>query len=165
MLKYLLVTPQFGYDEKGRAIPGGLLQFSRCLSCALASSPDLHSLDIWCQVDSPGAEPQIRNLIQAHAHPGLVLRVRGFAGRRLSLALAMAEACASRKFDRVIYTLLNQAVLSEFPHHPPFDLWQIGTEFFRRLGYASRRAVRRAARVFSISAHTARMAGRFTPGL
>src|SRR6185436_5011795 len=107
---------------------------------ALASSPSLSSLDVWCQVDSPRMATQIRELIQAYAHPSLILRIRGFAGRRLALAGAMAESCARRRFDRVMYTLLNQAPLSEFPFHPPFDIWQIGTEFFNRLGYAKRRA-------------------------
>src|SRR6185295_4418765 len=108
-MKYLLVTPQFAYDAQGTPTPGGLLQFSRCLARALASSPSLSSLDVWCQVDSPRMATQIRELIQAYAHPGLILRIRGFAGRRLALAGAMAESCARRRFDRVMYTLLNQA--------------------------------------------------------
>ena len=164
-MKYLLVTPQFGYDEQGRATPGGLLQFSRCLARALASSPSLGSLDVWCQVDSPGMAPKIREVVKAYAHPGLVLRVRGFGGRRLSLGCAMAESCRRNRFDRVMYTLVNQALLSELPCHPPFDVWQIGTEFFQRLGYAKQRAMRRASRVFSISAHTTQLAARYTPGL
>jgi len=126
-LKYLLVTPQFGYDEQGRATPGGLLQFGRCLARALASSPGLRSLEVWCQVDSPRAEPHIRHLVQEYAHAGLDLRIRAFGGRRLRLCYAMAESCWSRGFDRVMYTLLNQAALSELPRHPPFDVWQIGT--------------------------------------
>jgi phosphatidyl-myo-inositol dimannoside synthase len=164
-MKYLLVTPQFAYDEQGAPTPGGLLQFGRCLARALASSPDLESLDVWCQVDSPRMAPAIQALVRAHAHPSLRLRVRGFGGRRLALAGAMAESCRQGKFDRVMYTLVNQAVLSELPYHPPFDIWQIGTEFFSRLSYARRRVMRRASRVFSISGHTTQLAARYTPGL
>jgi phosphatidylinositol alpha-1,6-mannosyltransferase len=164
-MRYLLVTPQFGYDERGRITPGGLLQFSRCLARALASSPDLRSLDVWCQVDAPHAGPEIHELVREYAHLRLKLRVRGFGGRRLLLARAMAESCCGGKFDRVMYTLVNQALLSGLPRHPPFDVWQIGTECFRRLGFAKRRAMLRAGRVFSISAHTARMAARYTPGV
>ncbi len=164
-MKYLLVTPQFAYNEQGTPTPGGLLQFGRCLARALASSPSLESLDVWCQVDSPRMAPAIRELVHASSHPGLELRVRGFGGQRTSLAGAMAEACRRGRLDRVIYTLLNQAVLSELPNHPPFDIWQIGTEFFSRLGYAKRRVMRRASRVFSISGHTTHLAARHTPGL
>jgi phosphatidyl-myo-inositol dimannoside synthase len=164
-MRYLLVTPQFGYDEQGMVMPGGLLQFGRCLARALASSRGLRSLDVWCQVDAPYMQPQIRALVQAYAHRDLELRVRAFGGRRLALIGAMAEACFRRRFDRVMYTLVNQAVLSGLPRHPPFDLWQIGTEFFRRLDRAKRRVVRDAGRVFSISSHTTRMAARHTPGL
>src|SRR5258708_3382029 len=164
-MKYLLVTPQFAYNEQGTPTPGGLLQFGRCLARALASSPSLESLDVWCQVDSPRMTPAIRELVHASSHPGLELRVRGFGGQRTSLAGAMAEACRRGRLDRVIYTLLNQAVLSELPNHPPFDIWQIGTEFFSRLGYAKRRVMRRASRVFSISGHTTHLAARHTPGL
>jgi phosphatidyl-myo-inositol dimannoside synthase len=162
-MKCLLVTPQFAYDEQGCATPGGLLQFGRCLARALASSPGLESLDIWCQVDAPRMAPAIRELVQTFAHPGLTLRVRGFGGHRLTLACAMAKSC--QNFDRVMYTLVNQAVLSELPYHPPFDIWQIGAEFFSRLGYAKRRVMRRASRLFSISAHTTQLAARYTPGL
>src|SRR5713226_6753922 len=108
-MKYLLVTPQFAYNEQGTPTPGCLLQFGRCLARALASSPNLESLDIWCQVDAPHTAPAIRDLIQTCAHPGLLLRVRGFGGHRLTLAGAMAKSCW--KFDRVMYTLVNQAVL------------------------------------------------------
>ena len=164
-MKLLLITPQFAYDERGNPTPGGLLQFSRCLSRALASSPSLSSLDVWCQVDSPRKESQIQERIQAYAHPNLDLHVRGFSGRRLSLAGAMAASCQRGSFDRVMYTLVNQALLSELPYHPPFDIWQIGAEFFERLGYARQRVMRRASRVFSISAHTTQLAARYTPGL
>jgi phosphatidylinositol alpha-1,6-mannosyltransferase len=164
-LKFLLVTPQFAYDEQGSPTPGGLLQFNRCLARALASSPGLSSLDVWCQVDSPRREPQMQELVQTYAHPSLGLRVRGFGASRLALLGAMAASCRQGRFDRVTYTLLNQALLSELPCHPPFDIWQIGAEFFQRLGYAKRRAMRRASRVFSISAHTTQLAARYTPGL
>jgi len=164
-LKYLLVTPQFGYDEHGRATPGGLLQFGRCLARALASSPGLRSLEVWCQVDSPRAEPHIRYVVQEYAHAGLDLRIRAFGGRRLRLCYAMAESCWSQGFDRVMYTLLNQATLSELPRHPPFDVWQIGTELFKQLSATRQRAMRRAGRVFSISRHTADLAARHTPGM
>src|SRR5437879_7905967 len=108
-MKYLLVTPQFAYDETGCATPGGLLQFGRCLARALASSPSLESLDVWCQVDSPRMAPAINEPVRAYSHPELALRVRGFGGHRLVLAGAMAEACCQNKFDRVMYTLVNQA--------------------------------------------------------
>src|SRR6185436_20235009 len=133
-MKYLLVTPQFAYDEQARPTPGGLLQFSRCVARALASSPSLTMLDVWCQVDSPRTAAQLRDLVQTHAHPSLHLRVRGFGGSRLALLTTMAAS--RRRFDRVMYTLVNQALLSELPGHPPFDIWQIGTEFFERLGHA-----------------------------
>src|SRR4029078_7374292 len=111
------------------------------------------------------AELQIRKLVESYAHPALNLRVRAFGGRRLSLIGALAEACRRRRFDRVMYALINQAVLSELPCHPPFDLWQIGTECFERLGVARHRAIRRASSIFSISSHTTRLAARHTPGL
>ena len=164
-MRYLLVTPQFAFDAKARATPGGLLQFGRCLARALASSPGLRSLEVWCQVDSPRAELQIRKLVESYAHPALNLRVRAFGGRRFPMIRAMAEACCRRRFDRVMYALINQAVLSELPRHPPFDLWQIGTECFEQLGTARRRAVRRANRIFSISTHTTRLAASHTPGI
>jgi phosphatidylinositol alpha-1,6-mannosyltransferase len=110
-------------------------------------------------------EPRIRKLVQTCAHPSLDLHIRGFGGSRLALLGAMAASCRQGRFDRVMYTLVNQAVLSELPYHPPFDIWQIGTEFFQRLSYAKRRAMRRASRVFSISAHTTQRAARYTPGL
>jgi phosphatidylinositol alpha-1,6-mannosyltransferase len=164
-VRLLLVTPQFGYDELGRPTPGGLLQFSRCLARALASSPRLHSLDVWCQVDAPQSEPDIRAALAPYLRPGLALRVRGFGASRFSLAAAMAESCLNRRFDHVIYALLNQAALSETPGHPPFDLWQVGTESFRRLDSFQQRVMRRADRIFSISTHTTQLAARYTPGL
>src|SRR6266852_1923534 len=100
-MNYLLVTPQFAFDEQGRATPGGLLQFGRCLARALASSPGLKSLDVWCQVDSPHVEPQLRGLVETYAHPGLDLRVRAFGGQRLRLTRALAESCCRGRFDRV----------------------------------------------------------------
>jgi phosphatidylinositol alpha-1,6-mannosyltransferase len=159
------VTPQFACDQAGRATPGGLLQFSRCLARALASSPRLSSLDVWCQVDAPHTEPSIREALEPYLRRGLALRVRGFGASRLSLAAAMAESCFNRRFDHVSYTLLNQAALSETPGHPPFDLWQVGTESFRRLHSFQQRVMRRADRIFSISAHTTRLAASYTPGL
>src|SRR5258708_35925188 len=150
-MNYLLVTPQFAYNEQGAPTPGGLLQFGRCLARALASSPSLESLDVWCQVDSARMAAAIRELLRAHAQPGLHLRVRGFGGCRLALACAMAESCRQGKFDRGMYTLLNQAVLSELPYHPPFDIRQIGTQLFRRLGYAQRPIMRPARPGYSPS--------------
>ena len=64
-------------------------------------------------------EPMIRELVQTYAHPALDLRVRAFGGRRLLLAGAMAEACWRRRFDRVMYTLVNQAALLN--HGPAFN--------------------------------------------
>src|SRR5947209_11245229 len=92
-MRYLLVTPQFGYDEQAKPTPGGLLQFGRCLARALASSPALTSLDVWCQVDSPAAESRIWGIVQAYAHSGLELRVRAFGGSRMALTRAMADSC------------------------------------------------------------------------
>src|SRR5207249_9218291 len=63
--------------------------------------------------------------------------------------------CLRRRWDAVMYLLVNQAVLGALPGHPPYVTWVIGREVFEPLTSMRRRALRRAAAVFSISKHTA----------
>src|SRR5260370_8446265 len=106
-MKYLLVTPQFAYNEQGAPTPGGLLQFGRCLARALASSPSLESLDVWCQVVSPRMQPTIQDFVHAYAPPNLHRRIRGFVRRPLPIASPLAESSRHSKSVPVTYTSLN----------------------------------------------------------
>jgi phosphatidylinositol alpha-1,6-mannosyltransferase len=81
------------------------------------------------------------------------------------MAWALARAIARRDHDRVMYLLVNQAVLAHLPAHPPFAVWEIGVEVFEAVSWPRRRALRRAERLLSISQHTAETAARHNPRL
>jgi phosphatidylinositol alpha-1,6-mannosyltransferase len=81
------------------------------------------------------------------------------------MAWALARAIARRDHDRVMYLLVNQAVLAHLPAHPPYAVWEIGVELFEPASWPKRRALRRAEGLLSISQHTAETAARHNPGL
>lgn len=164
-MRYLLVVPQIGFDLSGGIIPGGLLQFSRCVIRALASSPSIEKLGIWTQVDPHNTEPMIERMVRVYAHPGLELDVRSFGGSRTKLTYAVALVCLKRAYDRVMYLLVNQATISALPWHPPYTVWEVGREVFECLPFWKYRALRSANLLLSISKSTSEIAKFNNPGL
>jgi glycosyltransferase involved in cell wall biosynthesis len=161
----LVIAPQLGFEPDGSLIPGGLLSFGRCVVRALASSPKIEKLGVWSQVDHPVTEAWITRMIRVHAHDGLDLDVRGFKGSRTRLALSIQLVSFRRTYDRVMYLLVNQSVLSILPLHLPYDVWEIGEELFQPVPYLQYRALVRADRLLSISRNTAHVAALNNPGL
>jgi phosphatidylinositol alpha-1,6-mannosyltransferase len=159
-VRYLLVAPDLGIAGEGRFIGGGLQQFGRCVARVLASAPDVQRLTVWSLVDGAAAAGAVGRLLAPHG----AAETRTFGGRRLAMALAMVEAIASRRFDAVMYLLVNQATLGLIPGHPPYSVWLIGREMFDRLSPWRRRALASAGRVFSISRNTGDVARRVNPG-
>jgi len=104
-------------------------------------------------------------MVRVHAHDALDLNVRGFNGSRTRLALDIQLASLRRAYDRVMYLLVNQSVLSILPLHLSYDVWQIGEELFQPVPYLQYRALFRADRLLSISRNTARVAALNNPGL
>jgi glycosyltransferase involved in cell wall biosynthesis len=164
-MRYLLVAPEFGLRANGTTGPGGLQKLARCVARALASFRSIEQLTIWSQVEEGPAAGHIAALARALAHPGLRLEARSFAGQRGELARAAWRAIRRREHDRVMYLLVNQAVLANLPGHPAYDAWAIGVEVFQPLPWLKRRALARAGRRLSISRHTAETALRHNPGL
>jgi phosphatidyl-myo-inositol dimannoside synthase len=165
LMNYLIVAPQLGYEVSGRVVPGGLLQFGRCVARAMASFKSITRLGIWCQVDPPGVEDMIFRMVQPYAHPALQLDIRAFGGQRLSMASAICWANLSRFYDRIMYLLVNQSVLNLLPFHRPCDVWEIGEELFEPISIAKYRALSHADRLLSISYNTTKLASHFNPGL
>jgi len=125
-MKYLIVAPQLGYELSGGLVPGGLLQFGRCVARAMASFRNIERLGIWCQVDPPGVEGLISRTVQPYAHPALRLDIRAFGWRRGSMVSAIWWANFTGAYDRIMYLLVNQSVLGLLPFHKPYDVWEIG---------------------------------------
>lgn len=164
-MRYLVVASQLGFLPGGGLVPGGLLQFGRCVARALASAPTVTRLGVWAQVDEAAVARDVARMIQVHAHPALELDVHCFGGSRIRLALAVWRACRQHTYDRVMYLLVNQAVLGLVPWHLPYDAWEIGEELFKPISWHKRRALGRAGRLLSISRNTAQVAARRNPGL
>lgn len=164
-MRYLIVAPQLGFESAGELVPGGLLTMGRCVARVLASSPSIEKLGIWSQVDPPGTEPMIESMVRVYAHSALDLDVRSFGGSRFGLASAVAWACLRRTYDRIIYLLVNQSVLSVLPWHPPYAVWEIGEELFQPVSWSKYRALSRADVLLSISRSTSDIAIRNNPGL
>jgi phosphatidylinositol alpha-1,6-mannosyltransferase len=163
-MRWLLVVPELGVRPGASFVPGGLQQFGRCVARALASSPAVSALGVWAQVDHRSRASAIRQLVQPYASEAR-LAVRCFGGKRDAMSAALLVDCLRRRWDAVMYLLVNQAVLGALPGHPPYVTWVIGREVFEPLTAMRRRALRRAAAVFSISKHTADEARRFDPTL
>jgi glycosyltransferase involved in cell wall biosynthesis len=164
-LRYLVVAPQLGYEPSGKIVPGGLLQFGRCIARAMSSSPSIKKLGIWSQVDSPGVEKLIENTVRTYAHASLDLEIRVFGNSRTKIAREIVIANILKKYDRVMYLLVNQAALGVLPFHIPYDVWEIGEEFFYRISKLKYYALRKANRVLSISFNTTKVAAERNPGL
>ena len=164
-MRYLVVAPQIGFDLSGGIIPGGLLQFSRCVVRAIASSPSIEKLGIWTQMDPHNTEPMIERMLRVYAHPDLELDIRSFGGSRTQLTSAVALVCFKRAYDRVMYLLVNQAVITALPWHPSYLLWQIGWELFQNLPWWKYRALSHADSILSISRSTTEIAKHYNPGL
>ena len=164
-MRYLVIAPQLGFQSDGSVIPGGLLTFGRCVVRALASSPKVEKLGVWCQVDQSAVGPWIERMIQVHAHRNLDLEVRGFGGSRPRLALKIGLASLHKAYDRIMYLLVNQAVMSILPRHLTYDVWEIGEELYQTVSWAKRRALGRAKNLLSISRNTAQVAVQSNPGL
>jgi glycosyltransferase involved in cell wall biosynthesis len=161
----LVVAPQLGLNADGRIDPGGLLTFGRCVVRAVASFEEVTSLSIWAQADLPAAEARVEPLLAPYAHPGLRADARFFGGRRGMLSVDLAASALRRRFDHVMYLLVNQAVLSALPGHPPYSAWEIGREVFEPMSFAKRRALVSADCLLSISTHTTRLAQLWNPDL
>jgi len=164
-MKYLVVAPQLGFTTQGEIIPGGLLQFGRCVVRALASSPDITKLSIYCQVDPCGVEPQIRDMVSFHSNPALELDVQCFGGNEIKISHKVMWACLHHAFDRVMYLLINQSILNIIPFHLPYDVWEIGEELFHPTSWLKYRALQRASRLLSISENTSQEARHWNPGI
>ena len=164
-MRYLLVAPDLGIRPIG-AMAGGLQQHGRCVARSLASCGDIRKLGIWSQLDPTSAEPLIQRMVQTYAHSKLNLEVRGYSGSRVRLSLAMARACMQREYDRIMYMLVNQAVLSLLPGHPPYSAWEIGWELMTGpLPRWKCRALRRADFLLSNSHNTTAVASLHNPQL
>lgn len=164
-MHYLVIAPQLGFLPSGEMVSGGLLNFCRCIIRALASAPAITRLGIWVQVDPVGVERAIKQMVQIYAHPSLELDIRVFGGSRMRLAAALARSNMQRDYDRVMYPLVNQSVLSQMPGHPPYVVWEVGREFFQPISRWKYDALCRAETILSISHHTNRAAIICNPGL
>jgi phosphatidylinositol alpha-1,6-mannosyltransferase len=145
---------------------GGLQQLARCVARALASSAEIRKLGIWGQMDPRSTEPFIERVVQTYAHPGVDLDVRTFGGSRVELSSAIAATSLRGSYDRIMYLLLNQAVLSLLPGHPPYSVWEIGWELMTGpLPWWKCRALRHADVLLSISRNTTAVASLHNPQL
>jgi hypothetical protein len=160
---HLLISPQFGLNADGTVVAGGLQVFSRMLARALASAPSLAQLSVWGLLDTPADAELLAKSIAAYAHAGLQLRVRGFAGGRGQMALALLGE--GRQYTEISYALVNQARLALLPGHRPYTVWEIGEELFAPLAWPERYALKHAKRLLSISQNTNDQAQQHTPGL
>jgi phosphatidylinositol alpha-1,6-mannosyltransferase len=154
-----------GFKLSDELIPGGLATAARCIVRALASSPTIEKLGIWCQLEQPGTDDFIRQMVQVYAHRSLDLEVRIFAGSRARLAAAVAGASWRRHYDHIMYVLVNQATLALLPGHLPYTVWKIGVELFQPVSRWKKRVLRQADGLLSISYNTTRLAVRNNPGL
>jgi len=164
-MKYLIVAPQLGFTSSGEIVPGGLLQFGRCVVRALASSPSIEILVIWCQVDSPAASKYIRQMISIYAHPAINIEIICFGGARSKLAISILVANFKKKFDRIMYLLVNQSILSLLPGHLPYDVWEIGEELFHPISKLKYLSLSNADTLLSISNNTTATARKYNEGL
>lgn len=164
-MRFLIICSHLGFDFNGTIIGGGLQQFNRCLTRALASHPKIDNLGIWSQVDHHGTEQYIRRMVKVYAHNNLELDVRCFNGNRYKLSRAVLAANLLKTYDQLMYTLVNQAVLSLVPGHLPYIVWEIGREMFQRLPYLQYQVLRRSNYLLSISENTTQAAVKNNPGL
>ncbi len=164
-MRYLVVMPQLGFTSSGDIVPGGLLQFGRCLVRAMASFPAISQLSIWSQVDPPEAEIFIQKMVRVHSHANLSLDVRCYGGNRLRFSLDIASANWAHKVHRVMYVLVNQAVLALLPGHLPYSIWEIGAELFMPVSFLKYQALHRAQTLLSISHNTAQVVAQHSPEL
>ena len=72
-MRYLVVASRLGFLPGGGLVPGGLLQFGRCVVRALASAPTVTRLGVWAQVDEAAVVRDVEGMIPVHAHPALTL--------------------------------------------------------------------------------------------
>ncbi len=165
-MRYLVIAPQLGYELTGDIVPGGLLQFGRCVVRAMASFPQIQKLGVWCQVDPIGVEDLIKKTVMSYAHSSIQLDVQGFSNSRTRLASKLMASNIQGEYDRVMYLLVNQSSLSRLPLHPPYDVWEIGEELFlRKLSKIRRYSLQKADRLLSISQNTAIRAMQTVSGL
>ncbi len=164
-MRILLIAPQLGFEQSGAVVPGGLLNFGRCVARVLASSPSVHQLGIWCQVDPAGTEHFIHDMLRVHAHSALLTDIRCYGGSEWRLAADVALASAIKTYDHIIYLLVNQSVLSVIPWHLPYSVWEIGGELFRPVSRLKYMALSHANRLLSISQTTNDYARQHNPGL
>jgi phosphatidyl-myo-inositol dimannoside synthase len=164
-MNYLVIVPQLGFDSSGKLIPGGLLNFSRSTIRALASSPDIQNLSIWTQVDAADTAPMIRKMLEFYAHPKLNIEIRCFEGSKTRLALALIKEIIVRRYNHIMYLLINQAVLANLPFHPRYTVWEIGYEVFQSLPFFKKRVLQRASHLLSISQSTSDIAQSYNPDL
>lgn len=164
-MRHLLIVTQFGFEKNGGLVPGGLLQFNRCVARALASAPGISKLGVWTQVDSPQVVPSIERMLKVHAHPGLDLEIRAFGRERPKLVLAAQLSHLRHAYDRVMYTLVNHALMTKLLKHPPYSMWEIGGEVFVTLPGFKQSALLRANPLLSISRNTTLAASAANPHL
>lgn len=164
-MRYLLVAPDLGFLPSGKIAAGGLQNLARSTTRALASSPSLTKLSIWSQVDAPSTNDLIKRMVSFHAHPNLDLDIRGFGRAKGAFSRAIVWANLFSHFDRVMYLLINQAVLANVPRHCKYVVWEIGREMFQPLPWHKQRVLRQADSLLSISFNTADQAQRHNPNL
>jgi glycosyltransferase involved in cell wall biosynthesis len=164
-VKILVVAPQLGFEQSGRIVPGGLLNFGRCVARVLASCVKVEKLGVWCQVDPPGTEVYITKMLHVYSHSALEVDIRCFGGSKLRLGLAVIWASVIKTYDHVIYLLVNQAVLANIPCHLPYTVWEIGQELFEPVSHWKYSALAHANRLLSISQTTNDLAIHNNPGL
>ena len=164
-MRYLIVASQLGFQPDGSITPGGLLQFGRCVVRALSASRHVSKLGIYCQVDDASVEMKIRRMVEVYAHPELNLEIKGFGGSEFRISIAVINASITKSYDRIMYLLVNQSILSLIPGHLPYDVWEIGEELFHPVSFFKARALQNADRLLSISNHTALLARKYIKGL
>lgn len=164
-MRHLLIVTQLGFEEYGELVPGGLLQFNRCVARALASAPGISKLGVWTQVDSPQVIPSIERMLKVHAHPGLDLEIRAFCRQRPKLVAAAQLSYLRHGYDRVMYTLVNHALMTKLFKHPPYSMWEIGGEVFVPLPGFKQSSLLGANPLLSISQNTTLAASTANPVL
>ncbi|MEZ4671527.1 MAG: glycosyltransferase family 4 protein [Anaerolineae bacterium] len=161
----LIVAPQLGFTPNGEIVPGGLLNFGRCVARAVASFPGMKKLGVWCQVDMAGSEAYIERMLRVYADDHVELDIRCFGGSQTKLTVAVSQASITRTYDHVMYLLVNQSVLANLPFHLPYSVWEIGRELFEPVSRWKYEALNHANHLLSISKNTSDQAVRNNPGL
>lgn len=164
-MRYLYIAVDLGLDSTGSIKPAGMAQFGRCTARVLASVPAIQQLTIWSLSDDLPSAPHIHRTVSVHAHQQLQIEVKTYANDKRRMAMDLLQAILIRRYDQVMYQMVNQALLANIPFHPPYTIWEVGIEVFEPLSRLKQRAFTYAKQVLSISLSTDEKARQSNPML